>query len=426
MLKIGHSITRPGLKPGDEPITIDVPEELETVPGSPQHPHEVDFYARQYPIESQQVELTADREWVFSVYTKEATDSRKVYDALSKPIVMAAKNTGDIEPTAEPAPGKDISDEIKAKARELGFGEVGFTRLDRRYIFKYKRSWVKFPHAICIAYEQDYEPTQTAPSMEAEVPHFGTYRIMGVRALQLADHIRSLGYHAQVHSPLDNSGAYIPMFVEAGLGQLGANGQLLSPHFGSRARLMLISTDAIVTYNQPIDYGMNAFCSICQVCVNRCPGRALMREKVSWRGVQKHKLIYERCRPVISRFEGCAVCMKTCPVQRYGMKPVMEHYVATGQVLGKGTDLLEGYSLRDKGYFGPGKLPTFDNEFFHMPHGRSEDMLFDNLKEKIKAGDVPDDAHGDDILHEFKQKVEQYVNMSEDDSFWGTAGVEEA
>ena len=61
------------------------------------------------------------------------------------------------------------------------------------------------------------------------------------------------------------------MFVEAGLGQLGANGQLLSPHFGSRARIMAISTDAQVTYDQPVDYGIHAFCSICQVCVNGVP-----------------------------------------------------------------------------------------------------------------------------------------------------------
>ena len=33
MLKMGHSVTRPGRKPGDEPVTINVPEELETAPG---------------------------------------------------------------------------------------------------------------------------------------------------------------------------------------------------------------------------------------------------------------------------------------------------------------------------------------------------------------------------------------------------------
>ena len=40
--------------------------------------------------------------------------------------------------------------------------------------------------------------------------------------------------------------------------------------------------------------------------------------------------------------------MIVCPIQRYGMKPVMEHYVETGEVLGKGSESLEGYSLKGK------------------------------------------------------------------------------
>ena len=95
---------------------------------------------------------------------------------------------------------------------------------------------------------------------------------------------------------------------------------------------MIISTDAIVSYDEPVDYGIHKFCEMCQVCVNRCPGRALVKEKVFWRGVEKHKLMYDRCRPVMATYEGCGVCMLVCPVQRYGMAPVMEHFVETGEV----------------------------------------------------------------------------------------------
>ena len=35
MLKIGHEVVRPGKNQGDAPVTIPVPEELETVPGIP-------------------------------------------------------------------------------------------------------------------------------------------------------------------------------------------------------------------------------------------------------------------------------------------------------------------------------------------------------------------------------------------------------
>ena len=71
------------------------------------------------------------------------------------------------------------------------------------------------------------------------------------------------------------------------------------------------------------------------------------------------------------------------------MKPVMEHYVETGEVLGKGTHNLEGYSIRDKGYFGPGELPRFNRQFFEIPHGRREEWLFEQFKEKLSEEGVP-------------------------------------
>ena len=387
---VHHVVTRPGRTLDEPDVEIPVAEDLATVPGIPQREEDVAFYSRVYPLETQNIEKAADREWVWTVYSEEVYKYRREHDERNEPLVHAASYSGDIEPTAEPVAGKNITEVVRQKARELGFGEVGFTRYNRKYTYASKKHWVKYEHAICIALEQDYTQTQTIPSLEAEFAHFGTYETEGALALELAEYIRGLGYHAQVHSPNDNSAAYIPMFVAAGLGQLGANGQLLSPHFGSRARLMMITTDGPVTYDSPIDYGIHKFCQQCQVCVNRCPGRALEKEKVWWRGAEKNKLVYERCRPVMARYEGCAVCMKVCPVQRYGMKPVMEHYVETGQVLGKGTDNLEGFTLSDKGYFGPGQLPHFDREFFDIPHGRREEWLFEQFKERLEREGVPD------------------------------------
>ena len=390
MLKpVSLVVKRPGRTPSDADVEIPVAEELATVPGVPKRDEDVAFYSREYPLQSQNIEKTADRDWVWTVYTDDFAKYRKGHESRIKPLIDKALVSGDIQPTGTPEPGVDPTERIRARARGLGFGEVGFTKLDRKYVYAAKKGWVKFGHAICLALEQDYYQTQTIPDMEAEYAHYGTYEIMGELALDLADYIRTLGYRAQIHSPNDNSAAYIPMFVEAGLGQLGANGQLLSPHFGSRARLMMITTDAPVTYNEPVDYGIQRFCQECQVCVNRCPGRALVRDKVWWRGVEKNKLIYERCRPVMARYDGCGVCMKVCPVQRYGMKPVMEHYVATGEVLGKGTDNLEGYTFMEKGYFGPGELPQFDHDFFEFPHGTREDWLFERFKERLAKNGVP-------------------------------------
>jgi NAD-dependent dihydropyrimidine dehydrogenase PreA subunit len=386
---VSHVVTRPGRRHGDPDVQIPVAEDLTTVPGIPLRENDLSFYSRVYPQETQNIEKAADRQWVWTVYTDEMIHYRKYHDEVSEPLIDAAAVSGDLEPTGTPVPGKDVTADIRLKARELGFGEVGFTTYDRRHTYTSKKRWTKYDNCICLALEQDYNQTQSLPSMEAEFAHFGTYEIEGAILLDLADYIRSLGYHAQVHSPNDNSAPYIPMFVAAGLGQLGANGQLLSPHFGSRARLAMITTDAPVTLDQPIDYGIHKFCQVCQVCVNRCPGRAIVRDKVWWRGVEKNKLIYERCRPVMARYDGCAVCMKTCPIQRFGMPAVMEHYVATGEVLGKGTHLLEGYTFLERGYYGPGELPQFNRAFFEIPHGRNEEWLFEKFKEKLMHEGIP-------------------------------------
>lgn len=410
---VGQIITRPGRLPSDPPVTIPIPEDLMTVPGIPVRQNEVDFYSREYPIESQNVDFSADRQWAMTVLSPEAYEHRKEHERHNAPLVAAARHTGEIEPTTAPNPEidpKELTEMIRQKARDMGFAEVGFTYLNRDYVYKSKKRWVRFDHVMCLAMEQEYEPTQTIPSMAAEHTHFGTYQTEGAVALELADWMRSLGYHAQVHSPNDNSGAYIPMFVQAGLGQLGANGQLLSPHFGSRARIMMISTDAPVVYDEPIDYGIHKFCQECQVCVQRCPARALMKEKIWYRGAEKNKLIYKRCRPVMARYLGCGICMKVCPIQKFGLQAVMEHYIETGgEILGKGTHNLEGYTLEDKGYFGPGELPRFDPEIFDMPHGKVEDVLFEDLKGKLMTNQVPEGSDGDLVLRDFAHKVKDYV-----------------
>ena len=407
MLKIGHKVIRPGKFLGDVPITIPVPEELETVPGIPLNNREIDWYAREYPLESNDYAEGAARHWSNAIRDDNSgmREIHREHDKLNRPLTMAARSTAEIEPTAEPT-GEDVTGLIKDRARQLGYLEVGFTAYDPRYDFKHKRDFNHLPTAICLAYEQDFESTQTIPSVDAEIVHFSIYRTQAAAGLELGDYIRSLGYRAHVIPESDSTGPVIPIFVAAGLGQLGACGYLLTPHEGSRNRLMMITTDAKVTNDEPVDYGIHAFCQVCQVCVNRCPGRALMRDKIWWRGIEKNKLYFKRCRPVMARYLGCGVCMKVCPIQKYGMKNVMEHYAETGQVLGKGTHDLEGYILEDKGYFGPGEMPVFDRGFFEMPRGYPSEWAFESFKQKaMAAGGVV----SDELLAEFKKDLAQAI-----------------
>ncbi len=115
----------------------------------------------------------------------------------------------------------------------------------------------------------------------------------------------------------------------------------------------------------------------------------------------------------MARYLGCGICMKVCPVQKYGLKSTMEHYAATGQVLGKGTHDLEGYTLEGKGYFGPGELPVFENDFFStMPHGNADEYAFEQFKEKARAagGEITDD-----MIEEFKAQLTRALGLNSSD-----------
>jgi len=414
MLKIGNEVVRPGKRHGEPDVSIGIPEELLTVPGVPTNQREVDWYAREYPLESINVTERASREWSNTLRDQhvEMREIRKEHEKLNKPLILASRMSAELEPTAEPT-GEDVSDLIKNKARELGFVEVGITHFDRRYLYASKKdATTYYEHIVCLAYEQDFEPTQSIPSVDAEIVHSSTYRTEGAAALELGNFIRGLGYHAQVTGSGDSPSPYKPMFVEAGIGQQGACGYLLTPHVGSRCRLVSVTTDAKVTHDQPVDYGIHALCQVCQVCINRCPGRALMRDKIWWRGIEKNKLYFKRCRPVMARYLGCGICMKVCPVQKYGLKNVMDHYAVTGQVLGKGTHDLEGFNLEGKGYFGPGDLPVFERDFFtSMPHGTVDSHSFEGFKAKATAagGEI-----SDDLLAEFKAEISDALSLGTD------------
>lgn len=49
---VHHVVNRPGRKKGLNDVTIQVADELATVPGIPQRKQDVDFYSRNYPLKA--------------------------------------------------------------------------------------------------------------------------------------------------------------------------------------------------------------------------------------------------------------------------------------------------------------------------------------------------------------------------------------
>ena len=353
--------------------SLHVPEELKTVPGNPINATDERYYSYAYPDQA------FFRNPIYEMY--DAYLGRKGSERAKEHSLVAKEQFGaELEELRKilwtyyrkPAskkrdPSPDLTKEFKAKAKELGFSVIGITAFDRKYVYKDFRGKAKYKNLIIGGIEQDWEGAQAAPSIKSYLSNFPATSTAYQTGIKLADWVRSKGYPVQFVVASQGGiqlslAPALPYAVAAGLGQMGANGQLLTPLSGSRIRLVAFSTDAPLTHDQPIDYGINKLCEKCQVCVRRCPGRALPKVKVWWRGVLKYKTIADRCQPILARYEGCSICIKVCPVQRYGLKAVLDHYNDTGKILGKGTEELEGFTLHDKGYFGVAKLPKFTVE----------------------------------------------------------------
>jgi epoxyqueuosine reductase len=117
-----------------------------------------------------------------------------------------------------------------------------------------------------------------------------------------------------------------------------------------------------------MDYGINRICDECQLCVRRCPVGAIPLKRAEYRGIVKAKIKTDRCFPVVARVHGCAICMKVCPVQRYGLSAVTARLAETGAILGKGTDELEAYDWPPDGHrYGPGEKPPVTRSLLSPP-----------------------------------------------------------
>lgn len=283
----------------------------------------------------------------------------------------AARRSGRERPmitplTVDPA---RLTDELRRRAAELGLSAVGVAGFDPRYSTAVFDPAVSGDRVVVCILEQPWGATQRIPSVHAELGALTTYTATVSLAAKLAQFLHAQGFAAEAH---DNGGPHlvIPYAVEAGLGQLGLNGQLLTPTAGSRCRVVTISTMAPLTVDKPIDYGVPALCDACQACVERCPSGAIPNQRRMHRGVEKAKINTKRCLPVVAKVEGCGVCMKVCPVQRYGLVPVLEAFERTGQVLGRHSDELEGYVWPLTGeLLRLGQKPRLDRDFYSIPGG---------------------------------------------------------
>jgi reductive dehalogenase len=176
---------------------------------------------------------------------------------------------------------------------------------------------------IVLAFEMDHESVKASPTMLGDAATMDGYSKMAITAGALAKFLMSLGYNAIPCG--NNTGLSVPMAIDAGLGELGRQGILITPQYGPRVRLAKVITDLPMAYDEPIRFGVKEFCDVCGKCAKACPVQAISH------GPQDDKAINLSTNPGVMKWpinaekcymsweihgSGCTICIKVCPFNK--------------------------------------------------------------------------------------------------------------
>jgi len=297
------------------------------------------------------------------------------YFRYHRSTVLAAQKKASHQPVAtEP---NQLTAVVRQKAKSIGLSAIGIAKFDPRYTWGTDEEREQLAALgdriiVCVG-ELPWTTGQLQPSVRASVGDMMSSGKVGGMTGELALALTELGYRAKTDITGGVRGMSLKYAVEAGLGQLGRQGLLLTPIAGPRVKMNLIQTNAPLAFDTPVDYGVTKLCDSCMVCVRNCPANAIPLKRTVHRGVYKAKINTDRCLPTIFQGDECSVCVKVCPVQRYGLQPVLDEFALTGRVLGKDTDELEGYDWVDGKHYGPNARPKLPDSWFEGAQWKPRD-----------------------------------------------------
>jgi reductive dehalogenase len=220
---------------------------------------------------------------------------------------------------------------VKGYARHLGADLVGVCRVNELWAYSHRgechfdnwEEWGKeipdqLPYAVVIATEMEADLVNASPHTPAHVETRLNYS-QGVYITKiLANWFGDLGYKAVAHNRAQYDLLMVPLAVDAGLGQLGRFGYLITHEFGARVRLFAVTTDMPLIADKPVDLGADEFCDVCKKCATTCPSHSIpLGSKEVLNGQEKWRMNGESCFEYWANVgTACAICMAICPYSR--------------------------------------------------------------------------------------------------------------
>jgi ferredoxin len=246
--------------------------------------------------------------------------------AASFAAVEPLRTLVDGEPAAErvdcdPA---DMARFLKGWAVQLGAITAGVTELrdEHWYAVIGRRepygadARLPHTHALVFTVEMDKTLLDAAPGSPAIMESAAQYVRAGVIAVQAAQLLRSLGWSARAHIDGDYRVVCPLVARDAGLGEIGRMGLLMTPELGPRVRLAVVTTDLPLAPDAPTrDAAVLDFCTLCEKCADVCPSAAIPHgPRVDVDGVLRWQIDQEECFTYwCIAGTDCGRCVQTCP-----------------------------------------------------------------------------------------------------------------
>ncbi|MFC2084458.1 4Fe-4S dicluster domain-containing protein [Bacteroidota bacterium] len=213
---------------------------------------------------------------------------------------------------------------IKQWALKLGAYSVGVTELRDYHKYSYvgrgddfgKEIDLDHKYAIAFTTEMDKRMLDSAPKGSIVMESAQQYLATGAVAVQLAEFIRKLGYPARAHIDA-NYRVVCPLVArDAGLGEIGRMGLLMTNELGPRVRISVVTTDIpLVLDKKKPDSSMIDFCIKCKKCAEACPSNSIpFGDRTEIDGSLRWQINSEDCFTYWCQVgTDCGRCVSVCP-----------------------------------------------------------------------------------------------------------------
>ncbi len=232
--------------------------------------------------------------------------------------------TENIENKREEIDSKEMTRFIKSWMKKIGVIDIGITEIEPYHLYSYRGRNYNFSQkvenkhkfAIALIVEMNEEMIKDAPNAPTIMESSYQYLRAGNFAMQLAAFVREYGYEARTHID-GNYEVVCPLVAaDAGLGEIGRMGLLMSPKLGARVRISVVTTDMPLITDRKKDFSwMTSFCGFCKKCADNCPSHAISKAPPAViKGVKRWQINQEKCFTYWTKIgTDCARCISVCP-----------------------------------------------------------------------------------------------------------------